>query len=1097
MKFHSGITPQLTLAFVLFAVLILSGVGFFVYTSGQATLQEVTTAGLLSTALEKQAALNGWVGDRESELVQLARSPGFLAIVSAYVGAVPTGAARGPLADELRNWAGPGLPYLELALLDPGTGQVQISSTPAEEGTFQADQPYFINGKTGPFVQNPSYSDSQLTLAMTISAPLKAGDGRLLGVLAGRLNLVEMAAIITRRTGGYQTDDAYLVNPSNLFVTQPRLLSDPAVLQGGVNTEPVKLCLAKTSGSSLANDYRGLPVIAIYRWIPERNLCLIVEVDQAEAFAPTRALAVTIAWIDGLALLLSAGLAAWLARSLTRPILALQAGVARFGQGDLSTRLPESTGNELGLLAHEFNQMAAALAREQTQLRRHLEGLYTLTSDLICTIGFDGYFKDLNPAFEKLFGYSAGELLARPVIEFVHPDDRAAARQSLAALRKDRSTIGLENRGQCKDGSWKWLAWNAASDMDEQLIYAVAYDMTERKQIQEALLKSEESYRTIFEQAADGIFIADPQGSYIDVNSSGCAMLGYTRAEILQLGMKDLVAAQDQIQTPIRFKDLNNRAPLTSERRMRRKDGTLIVVEISARMLSDGRLQGVVRDITQRKLAESALWKEKERFRLAAESLSDVVYEWDLAENVQWFGSIDELLGFAPGEFPRSLAAWGRRLHPEDRERVMNNIQSTLKENTPYHLEYRIQHEDGSWRVWSARGSVLRDSNEQPTCWIGAVTDITPRKQAARQAAILDAVLNSLQETVALLDVEGNIMDINPDGAKRLGKSPAEMIGQNIYQLLPEPLSSERKKSITRVMETNQPAHFEDSRHNTHYMNSVYPIYDPQLGGLLGTVILATDITRRKQAEEEIRQLNAELELRVAERTAQFQASNKELEAFAYSVSHDLRAPLRGIDGWSLALLEDYHDLLDETGRGYLERVRSETRRMGQLIDDLLQLSRVTRVEMQIGPVDLSELAKIAIARLQTVQPERVVEVNIQPGLIAAGDPALLGIVLTNLLENAWKFSGKRLQAQIEFGQATIEGRKTFFVRDNGVGFDMAYANKLFGAFQRLHKAVEFPGTGVGLATVQRIIHRHSGRVWVEAQLDQGATFFFTIGENR
>jgi light-regulated signal transduction histidine kinase (bacteriophytochrome) len=225
------------------------------------------------------------------------------------------------------------------------------------------------------------------------------------------------------------------------------------------------------------------------------------------------------------------------------------------------------------------------------------------------------------------------------------------------------------------------------------------------------------------------------------------------------------------------------------------------------------------------------------------------------------------------------------------------------------------------------------------------------------------------------------------------------------------------------------------------------------------------------------------------------ETANQELEAFAYSVSHDLRAPLRGIDGWSLALLEDYHDQLDPQARQYLDTVRAEAQRMGQLIDDMLQLSRVTRSDMQSIPIDLSAMAQTVAARLQTEQPVRQVELVIQPGLAARGDPRLLEIVLTNLFSNALKFTGPRLTPRIEFGQTEIEDRQAFFVRDNGVGFDMAFAQKLFGAFQRLHKLSEFPGTGIGLATVQRIIHRHGGRAWAEAQVGQGATFYFTLEE--
>jgi light-regulated signal transduction histidine kinase (bacteriophytochrome) len=254
--------------------------------------------------------------------------------------------------------------------------------------------------------------------------------------------------------------------------------------------------------------------------------------------------------------------------------------------------------------------------------------------------------------------------------------------------------------------------------------------------------------------------------------------------------------------------------------------------------------------------------------------------------------------------------------------------------------------------------------------------------------------------------------------------------------------------------------------------------------------------TRQLRAEHSAdRLLNDELEQRVKDRTVQLEASNRELEAFCYSVSHDLRAPLRGIDGWSLALLEDYREKLDEKGCQYLDRVRADTQRMGRLIDDLLLLSRVTRGTIQRSRVDLTAIAQSVADRLREAEPERRVEFAAQPGLTAQGDARLLDIVLSNLLGNAWKFSGRRPLARVEFGRTEVGGKPAFFVRDNGVGFDMSYAQKLFGAFQRMHEASEFPGTGIGLATVQRVIQRHGGRVWAEAQVDRGATFYFTLDE--
>jgi len=231
----------------------------------------------------------------------------------------------------------------------------------------------------------------------------------------------------------------------------------------------------------------------------------------------------------------------------------------------------------------------------------------------------------------------------------------------------------------------------------------------------------------------------------------------------------------------------------------------------------------------------------------------------------------------------------------------------------------------------------------------------------------------------------------------------------------------------------------------------------------------------------------------VKRRTAELEAVNQELEAFAYSVSHDLRAPLRGIDGFSKALLEDYQDTLDDTGRDYLNRVRVATQRMGILIDELLKLSRITRATLKCTAVDLSQLATEVLQDLQDTAPDHPAQILIQPGLQVHGDSGLLKVALENLLGNAWKYSGKRADPRIEFGRFADGAETIYFISDNGVGFDMDYADKLFGAFQRLHHREQFEGSGIGLATVKRIVHRHGGRIWADSKPDEKTTFYFTL----
>lgn len=290
-------------------------------------------------------------------------------------------------------------------------------------------------------------------------------------------------------------------------------------------------------------------------------------------------------------------------------------------------------------------------------------------------------------------------------------------------------------------------------------------------------------------------------------------------------------------------------------------------------------------------------------------------------------------------------------------------------------------------------------------------------------------------------------------------------------------------------------------------------IYERRLEGLKGRFLIVAGIfllisiihvysfTRvelaRRQRDEDIKELNQDLEQRVKDRTAQLEATNRELDAFAYSVSHDLRAPLRAIDGFSEALLDEYEDKLDEEGKTYLRYLQEGSHEMSDLIDGLLQLSRSTRGGIALERVDLSAMATMVAEELRKAEPERRVNVSIAPEIEAVADPRLLRVVMENLLGNAWKYTSRTAEARIELGVEEQGGNTVYFVGDNGPGFDMAYADKLFLPFQRLHKTSEFAGIGIGLATVERIIHRHGGRIWAEAAVGEGACFYFTLGEAR
>lgn len=501
--------------------------------------------------------------------------------------------------------------------------------------------------------------------------------------------------------------------------------------------------------------------------------------------------------------------------------------------------------------------------------------------------------------------------------------------------------------------------------------------------------------------------------------------------------------------------------------------------------------------------AERDLRASEERFRQFAGNVDDVFWLRDAASGRMTYVSpaLVAIWGITADELYANPLRFVDAIHPEDCGRVLAAAQAAVP---PWEDRYRVVRPDGEVRWIRDRGFRVPDPSGGPGAIAGIAEDITGQVRAEEvlraSETRLREIVTSSSDSIFLIGIEPDgrfrILDMNPAGSAGLGIPLDAIVGRRTDEIFPREVAEGFNGHYRDCLASDAAISYEELVPSPQgpgwYSTALVPLRDAR-GRINRIAGIARNVTGQRNAAEAMVKLNAELERRVAERTAELAVSNQELSAFAYSVSHDLRAPLRAIDGFSEALLEDHAASLDADGRSCLDKVRRATQRMGHLIDDLLTLSRVTRVPVQRQRVDLGALARTVLDELRARNPERTVTIDIASDLMAEVDPGLARIALENLLGNAWKFTRNRTAAHISLSAERHDGQTVFRLSDNGAGFDMTYSGKLFTAFQRLHGEHEFEGTGVGLATVHRVISRHGGRIWAEGQVDKGASFFFTL----
>jgi PAS domain S-box-containing protein len=638
---------------------------------------------------------------------------------------------------------------------------------------------------------------------------------------------------------------------------------------------------------------------------------------------------------------------------------------------------------------------------EKKQAQEERDRFFSLSLDMLCIAGVDGYFKQLNPTWERILGYTQAELMAQPFLNFVHPEDRA--KTSVEAERHAASTpaVNFENRYRCKDGSYKWLSWTSVASPDNGLLYAVARDVTARKQTEQQLEQQAATLQRqadLLELVYEAIIVRDEQGAITYWNRGAESMYGWTRAEAI--GNVTHTFLQTQLPEPggeldaIVLQQEHWQGELTHTC----KNGKQIIVE--SRQVLIRNQQGtptgfleVNRDITERKHTETALLdlnRKLQRLLVESQTLLEVIP-----------------IGIGIADDPECKKI---RVNPAFAKQL--GISSTVNAS----LSAPEEEKPASFKVY-------RDGRE-----------LSPEELPMQYSAT---------HGVEVLDLEIDV--VHDDG-----------------------------KVVT-------------------LLEYAAPLFD-EAGKTRGCVGAFLDITDRKRAEAEVRQLNATLEQRVEERTAQLQRANEELEAFSYTVAHDLRAPLRGIQGFAQALVEDYGEQLDETAQEYIQYIFDGTDRMNDLVQDLLAYSRLSREEVKLTLVRLTQVVAQAQAQLQSDLRDRQAEITVAQHLpnVMGHHPILVQIVV-NLLSNAVKFVAPGVQPQIRVWVEERDNWMRLWVEDNGIGIEPHYQEQIFGVFERLHGREAYPGTGIGLAIVRKGAERLGGRAGVESALGQGSQFWVEL----
>lgn len=773
--------------------------------------------------------------------------------------------------------------------------------------------------------------------------------------------------------------------------------------------------------------------------------------------------------------------------------------------------IKDETGNVIGVAV--FSQEITDRKQAEETLRRVSEYNRTLietSPDPLVTIGPDGKITDVNTTTETVTGYPREKLIGTDFSDYFTEPDKARIGYQKVFREGFVKDYPLEIRHI--DGHLTSVLYNASVYRDEKGkvvgVFAAAHDITELKRAEMQLDEQTRILQSFFKHTQTCLVFLDKDFNFIRVNDAYAKVCqreasefpGHNHFEFypsdeLEGKFRKVVETKETFHIaarPFSFPD-------HPEWGVSYWDLTLVPIldtndEIDFLIFS-------LLDVTGRKRAEEAIQRTSAYNRRLIEVSPDPLVTIGPDGKITDVNVATETVTGCTRE---QLIGTDFSDYFTEPQKARFGYQEVFRKGLVRNYPLELRNKNGEIFHVLYNASIYRNDDGEVAGIFAAARDITIRKRFEEELHQSQRKLSfHLQQTiygVIEFDTDFKVRYWNPAAENIFGYTQKEVLNRwgpeliipvNIHPQI-DLIWKDLLKQSGGTYNINENVTKDGKTIICEWINTALIDDEEKVTGVMS---LVHDITLRKRAEEEIVKLNMELEDRVHQRTIQLEAANKELEAFSYSVSHDLRAPLRGIDGFSQVLLDEYQNNLDEDGKNYLQRIRASAQKMAQLIDDMLSLSRVTRSEMKITSVNLSDIANEIADDLLKHEPDRNVQFVITPGLIANGDARLLRIALENLISNSWKFTSKHQTGKIEFSLKKQNGEKIYYIKDDGAGFNMKYVSKLFGPFQRLHTTSEFPGIGVGLAIVQRVITRHEGKVWAEGEIEQGAVFYFTLNK--